>query len=354
MSFPSGGGGGRPGEVVRRPAPAVRPTMVDVARKAEVSIKTVSRVFNNEPGVTPRTADRVRHAIDLLDFRRNDMARGLRQRSTSRTLGLLIEDVANPFYSAITRAVEEVARGSGYLVITSSSDEDPVRERMLVGMLCERRVDGLILVPAGADHSYLVPEMQNGTPVVFLDRPPGNIDGDVVLIDNRGGAQTATEHLVAQGHRRVAMIGDDLNLFTAVERLAGYRAALHAHRIPFDDSLVVLGANDIASGERATRELLGRDDPATAIFCANNRITVGALRVLHRDRSRRVALVGFDDFELADILECPVTVVAYDPAELGRRAADLLCTRIDGDQRPPQRVVVPTHLVPRGSGEVKP
>jgi len=328
--------------------------MVDVARKAEVSIKTVSRVFNNEPGVTPRTADRVRHAIDLLDFRRNDMARGLRQRSTSRTLGLLIEDVANPFYSAITRAVEEVARGSGYLVITSSSDEDPVRERMLVGMLCERRVDGLILVPAGADHSYLVSEMQNGTPVVFLDRPPGNIDGDVVLIDNRGGAQTATEHLVAQGHRRVAMIGDDLNLFTAVERLAGYRAALHAHRIPFDDSLVVLGANDIASGERATRELLGRDDPATAIFCANNRITVGALRVLHRDRSRRVALVGFDDFELADILECPVTVVAYDPAELGRRAAELLCTRIDGDQRPPQRVVVPTHLVPRGSGEVKP
>ena len=328
--------------------------MVDVARAAEVSLKTVSRVFNNEPGVTPQTADRVRHAIALLDFRRNDMARGLRQGSTSRTLGLLIEDVANPFYSAITRAVEEVARRSGFLVITSSSDEDPVRERTLVGMLCERRVDGLILVPAGADHSYLIPEMQTGTPVVFLDRPPGNIDGDMVLIDNRGGARTATEHLLAQGHRRVGMIGDDLSVFTAVERLAGYRAALCAHRIPFDESLVLLGANDIASGERATQELLVQEDPATAIFCANNRITVGALRVLYRGGSRGVALVGFDDFELAVMLEVPVTVVAYDPAELGRRAAELLCARIDGDERPPQRVVLPTHLVPRGSGKVKP
>jgi LacI family transcriptional regulator len=287
-------------------------------------------------------------------LRRNDMARGLRQRSTSRTLGLLIEDVANPFYSAITRAVEEVARRSGFLVITGSSDEDPVQERALVGMLCERRVDGLILVPAGADHSYLIREMQAGTPVVFLDRPPGNIDGDMVLIDNRGGARTATEHLLAQGHRRVGMIGHDLSVFTAAERLAGYRAALRAHGIRFDNSLVVSGANDIASGEREAQALLIQDDPPTAIFCANNRITVGALRVLYRGGSRGVALVGFDDFELAVMLEVPVTVVAYDPAELGQRAAELLCARIDGDERPPQRVVVPTHLVQRGSGKVKP
>jgi LacI family transcriptional regulator len=333
--------------------PSGHPTMVDVARAARVSIKTVSRVVNDEPGVSPATAQRVREIIELLEFRRNDMARGLRQGSSSHTLGLVIGDVANPFYSAITRGVEEVAREDGYLVITGSSDEDPSQERNLVQLLCERRVDGLMVVPAGGDQGYLLAEMETGTPVVFLDRPPGGIATDVVLIDNRAGAGLGTDHLLSQGHRRIALIGDKASLFTTTERVRGYRDALRGHGIAADDGLVRLGAHDVASAGAAVHDLLGLDDAPTAIFCANNRITVGALQALHR-REPRVAVVGFDDFELADMLAIPATVVAYDPTELGRWAAGLLRRRLAGEDMPQQHLVLPTWLITRGSGEVRP
>src|SRR6266496_1441188 len=151
-----------------------RPTMTDVAAAAGVSLKTVSRVVNAEPGVTPETAARVRGAIEQLGFRRNDVARALRRGQRFRMLGLVIEDVANPFYSAIARGAEEVTRERGLLLITGSSDEDPARERELVRLFCERRVDGLLMVPAADDHRYLFPELRVGLHVVFIDRPPGN------------------------------------------------------------------------------------------------------------------------------------------------------------------------------------
>src|SRR6266545_1894445 len=182
-----------------------RPTMRDVAKAAAVSLKTVSRVVNDEGGVRPETAARVHEAIVTLGFRRNDMARVLRQGRSSGTLGLVIEDVANPFYSDITRAIKRVARSRGYLVIAGSSDEDPERERDLVRTLCERRVEGLLIVPAGDDHRFLLPDLHVGMAVVFMDRPPGGIQADTILIDNVDGARQATEHLLAHGHRRIGM-----------------------------------------------------------------------------------------------------------------------------------------------------
>ncbi len=331
----------------------VRPTMTDVAAAAGVSLKTVSRVVNDEPGVRPETAALVHEAIAQLGFRRNDMARALRRGQRSRTLGLVIEDVSNPFYSAITRGVEEVARKRGLLVIAGSSDEDPQRERDLVRLLCERRVDGVLVVPAGDDHRYLLPELHVDTRAVFIDRPPGNIDADVVLLDNVGGARSAVAHLLAHGHRRIAMVGDEPTIFTAVERLRGYREALVAAGLAVDDSLIRVGAHDAEAAEAATAELLSLPQPPTALFSGNNRITIGALRDLARN-GRRVALVGFDDLELAEMLAVPATVVAYDAAELGRQAAELLVQRLAGDDRPPRRVVLPTTLIARGSGEVRP
>src|SRR5262249_2297861 len=144
------------------------------------------------------TATRVREAIEQLGFRRNDVARALRRGQRFRMLGLVIEDVANPFYSAIARGVEEVTRMRGQLLVTGSSDEDPLRERELALLLCERRVDGLLVVPAGDDHRYLLPDLRLGMQVVFIDRPPGNIDADSVLLDNAGGAWGAAEHLLAR------------------------------------------------------------------------------------------------------------------------------------------------------------
>jgi LacI family transcriptional regulator len=327
--------------------------MRDVAKAAAVSLKTVSRVVNDEGDVRPETAARVHEAIALLGFRRNDMARMLRQGRSSRTLGLVIEDVANPFYSAITRAVEEIARSKDYLVIAGSSDEDPECERDLIRTLCERRVEGLLIVPAGVDHRFLLPDLHMGMAVVFMDRPPGNIEADTILIDNVGGARQATQHLLDQGHRRIGMVGDLPDIFTAAERREGYAEAMKAAGIGVDELLVKLGPHDVAAAETATRELLALPDPPTAIFAANNRNTIGALRAIH-GTGGRTALVGFDDFELADLLSTPVTVVAHSPADMGRQAAELLCRRLAGDKAPPQQVRLPVQLVRRGSGEVAP
>ena len=326
--------------------------MTDVARQAGVSLKTVSRVVNGEAGVTPDTADRVQRVIAGLGYRRNEIARNLRRGRVSPTLGIVIEDVSNPFYSAITRGVEEETRAHGFLVVAGSSDEDPDRERELLLLLCERRVDGLVVVPAGTDHRYLLPELEHGTPIVFIDRAPVGIPADAILLDNEGGARRAVRHLVAHGHRRIAIVADTLAIPTASARYDGYRAALTEAGIADDPTLVRLGVHDADGAEAAVRELLAVADPPTALFTGNNRLTTGALQAL--SAGPRVALVAFDDLELGELLDPPLTVVSYDPAELGRRAAQLLLRRLDGDASPAQRIVLQTELVVRGSGEIAP
>jgi LacI family transcriptional regulator len=326
-----------------------RPTMSDVAAAAGVSLKTVSRVVNDEPGVRDETAALVQESIVRLGFSRNDLARALRHGRRTGLLGLVIEDVANPFYSAIARGVEEVARTRGMLTIAGSSNEDSGQERELVRLFCERRVDGLVIVPAGDDHTYVLSEVRSGTPVAFIDRPPGNIEADVVLLDNVGGTGTAVGHLLAGGHRRVAFVGDEPGIFTVQERLRGYRETLAGAGVVIDDALIRLGAHDADVAERMVSELLELREPPTAIFAGNNRITVGVLQVLER-ASVRLAVAGFDDLELGDLLAVPVTVVSYDPADLGRTATELVVRRLDGDDRPPRRVVLPTTLIARGRG----
>jgi LacI family transcriptional regulator len=317
--------------------------MSDVARLAGVSIKTVSRVVNAEPGVHADTAERVLTAIERLGFRRNVGALNLRRGSSTGTIGLVLEDVANPFYSGLTRAAEEVARRFGRQVLAGSSDEDPGRERELALEFCARRVDGLIVVPAGRQHGYLLPEMTSGTPVVFVDRPPGDVLADTVLVDNVAGAAQAVTHLAAHGHRRIAFLGHGPAVFTAAQRLAGFREGCVRAGIPFDERLVAMGTH-------TSRTITDTLRNATAVVTSNNRVTVQVLRALGR-AADRPALVGFDDFELADLLDPPVTVVSLDPAELGKAAAELLFARMDGDREPPRRIVLPARLIPRGSGE---
>lgn len=325
--------------------------MRDVAHSAGVSLKTVSRVINGEAAVAPATAARVTTAIAELGYERNDLARSLRSGHSSGTLGLVIEDVGNPFYSVVAQAVEDAARLRGLLLITASAREDPEREYELVTALLRRRVDALLLVPIGDDHRYLT---RNGEHVstVFLDRPPREISADTVLADDRAGAQRATVHLLAHGHSRIALLGDDAALYTAQERLAGYRAAMNAAG-GSGSELVRLGNHDAAAAEAAVAALLALPaaERPTAILAANNRNTVGAVRAL-AGVSDPIALVGFDDFELADVLG--ITVMRSDPALMGLRAAELAFSRLDGDDRPPQRVTIRAELVVRGSGEIRP
>jgi LacI family transcriptional regulator, galactose operon repressor len=193
-----------------------------------------------------------------------------------------------------------------------------------------------------------------GTPAVFIDRPPEDaLEADVVLIDNVGGAHAGVAHLIEHGHRRIACLADLPGIFTARERRRGYDEALREHGVPVDESLVCVGEHDVAGAQKAMAGLLALAEPPTAVFTGNNRLTVGALRAIQA-AGAGTALVGFDDLELADMLATPVTVVAHHPAEMGRRAAELLCRRMAGEELPPQRVVLPTHLIVRGSGELPP
>jgi LacI family transcriptional regulator len=335
-------------------SPARRPTMKDVASLAGVSLATVSRVVNGSDDVRPDLARRVHDAVGVLGYRRDLTASALRRTDrASSTIGLIIEDVANPFFSAVHRGVEDVARLNGVLTFAGSSDEDPARERELAEAFCARAIDGLVIVPCSSDQGYLARERDSGTALVFADRPPRFIDADAVTAENAGGGRVAVDHLLGFGHRRIAFLGDRPSVFTAAERLRGYRESLAAAGVEEDPALERLGLVDSDAAEAAVRELLLAANPPTALFTAQNLITIGALRALRAAGVlHETALVGFDDVTLADVVEPGVTVISQDPYALGRQAAELLFSRLHGFDGPSMQVVLPTRLVTRGSGEI--
>ncbi len=330
--------------------------MHDVAAVAGVSLSTVSRVVNGHGGVREDLAERVRDAVAVLGYRRDLTASNLRRADrASASVGLVLGDVSNPFFSAIHRGVEEVARSRGVLTFVGSSDEDPERERELVQGFCGRRVDGLVLASVARDQTYLLRDVHAGMAVVFIDRPPEAIEADTVLIDNAGAAAAAVDHLVGNGHTRIAFLGDREQIFTARERRAGYRDALARHLVRYDPDLVLGGLDSSESAFEATRSLLALDEPPTALLASQNLITSGAVRALQADaRQHDVAVVGIDDLTLADAVEPAITVVAQDPIGLGHAAADLLFARLDGETGPAREVLMPTRLIVRGSGEIAP
>lgn len=329
-----------------------RPTMNDVAASAGVSLKTVSRVVNGSDHVKPDKEQRVRAAIELLGFRRNESARQLRQ-GTTNTIGLVLEDVADPFYSSLTRAVEDITLGHGNLLLAASSAEDPRRAEGLITAFLSRGVDGLIVTPAeGMSLSFLRAEIADGCSMVLVDRPVRGLDVDTVTVDNRGGTRLGVNRLVEHGHSRIAFFGDIEAVFTASERRNGYLEALDEAAIPVDNRLIVMAAPTQTSIDDVLNGLFALDDPPTAFFSGNNRWSVQLLRGL-RNRIQDLGFIGFDDFELGDVLDPGITVIAQDPAAMGRIAADLLYRRIEGDNSPPQRIQLGTTLIERGSGEVR-
>jgi LacI family transcriptional regulator len=333
-----------------------RATMKQVAALAGVSLSTVSRVVNEDPAVRADLVERVRHAVDVLGYRHNATASALRRNDgLSASIGVIVEDVANPFFSAVQRGIEDVARERAVLTLAGSSDELAGRERLLAEAFGARGVDGLIIAPAGGDHSYLLRDREAGMALVFVDRPGRFIDADAVLTDNFGGASAAVDHLVAAGHRRIGFLGDRPSLYTAGERLRGFQAALARHGLTDDPALVRHTATRAAGAYETTRELLLAADPPTAVFTSQNLITIDAVRAIHDlGRAHSVALVGFDDVALGDVLEPGLTVLAQDPAGLGRAAAELLFSRLDGFDGPSRQILLAPTLIARGSGELAP
>jgi len=330
--------------------------MQDVAALAGVALKTVSRVVNEEPGVSPALEERVRRAIEQLNYRRDANASMLRRLGgKTQTIGLVLEDVSNPFSSALHRAIEDSARARNVLVFAGSCEEDATRERELIGSFRDRRVDGIIVVPASHDHTYLYEEQRAGTALVFVDRPAGHLDADSVVSDNLGGSVAAVEHLLEQGHRRIAFLGDLLSISTAHDRLQGYKQALLHAGIGNDSALVRTGLRDPDVAAAAVDELLALPEPPTALFTSQNLLTIGGAHALRRaGLDRRIALIGFDDIPLADLVDPAISGVAQDPQGIGQVAAELLFRRLDGDTSPTVHHVMPVELIARGSGEFPP
>ncbi|MEV0849694.1 LacI family DNA-binding transcriptional regulator [Streptomyces sp. NPDC049954] len=329
---------------------AAPPTLHDVGLRAGVSAMTASRALRGDPRVSPRTTERIRSAAAELGYRRNELARGLRLGRTTGMIGLVVTNLANPFYSQLALGVEAVASAHGMKVVVSNTADRVEQEREIVDDLAARRVDGIIVVPAGPDHGHLAPAQLNDIPVVLATRPPVGIEVDCALLDDFGGAREATSLLVADGHRRIGFLGPPA-AWTSAERLRGYRAVLEESGLALDEDLVRCEQRDIESARRAATRMLGLPEPPTAFFCANSRNTLGVARVV-RPHPRRVAIFGFDDFELADMLDLSLRVVSYAPEALGRRAADLLFGRLAENRRtgtderaPLARAILPTSVV---------
>jgi LacI family transcriptional regulator len=334
-----------------------RPTLRDVAAEAGVSMKTVSRVVNRDAGVSADLTDRVTRAVELLRYTPDERARMLRRTaSTPTSIGFTLRDVSNPFFSAILRGLEDVARARDCLVLSASNDGDASRQDILIQTFLERRVSAIAIVPCQDDVGDTFLDSLHGTPVVYLDCEPRTHHADVVRSDHQGGVSTITSLLIEGGHRRIAFLGDAPEIYSAHLRFEGYRSAMGAAGLDIDDALVLRGNRTPSEWyEECVRWLGALRSPPSAIVTGQNFASLGAVRALHRLRlQNRIALAGFDDVDLGDVVTPGVTVYAQQPYEIGRRAGELLFARLDGSTARPTREIVPGVLIQRGSGELPP
>lgn len=322
------------------------PALMDVARRAGVGAATVSRVINGGTNVSGKTLAAVQRAIEELGYHPSQAARSLKGART-KTIGLIVPSVADPFFSVAAAAIQDVARAHGTLVLLAASDNQPTRENEQVITLIQRRVDGLLLVPSDAADADLLKHA--GFPVMCFDRPFPGKAASTVLSDNYGGAKQATEHLVACGCRRILCMAGDSKLFTSQKRVSGYRDVVRAAGLPY---LAELEVGD----KESVREVLGRHltgkEKVDGIFCIKNALTIHTYQVLHQMGvaiPKAIALIGFDDFELADALRPPITVMRQPVKAIATRAAEMLFEAMEAGHKRHNTVTMNVELVHRGS-----
>jgi DNA-binding LacI/PurR family transcriptional regulator len=330
-------------------------TFNDLAKELNLSTATISRALSRPEIVAPQTRTRVLDAVRRSGYQMNGIARSLRTQST-RTIGIIVSDICNPFFSAIVKAVEDVARTNGYTVLICNADEDGRNEEVAMRLFIERQVSGVIRCSAGANSSLLEALRQKSIHLIDLDRQSGPPNIDTVILDNALGASLGTRHLVELGHKRIAIVSGPLHLSNARDRLEGFRKTLRAARVSIPRNYIEFGDFREASGYQAAERLLSLPCPPTAIFVANNEMMAGTLLAVRLRKvkvPRELSLVGFDDARWARYLEPPLTVVSQ-PAELmGQKAAQLLLTRLHGRTTPQMIVFEPELIVRRSSAEPK-
>ena len=328
-------------------------TIKDVAKAARVSVATVSAVVNGTKYVSEALANRVRNTIERTGYHPHGIARSLKSGST-QTIGLIITDITNPFFTAVARSIEDAAHAAGYTVMLCNTDEDITKETAYLRIMRSRYVDGLILATAGDAKAYRSFQAGLPTPVVLLDRVIRGLALDAVVVDNASATRRAIEHLIGLGHRRVALITGLPHLSTSRERLRGYVEALRANGIEPTADYVVQGNFRVREAYVATKILLGRSTRPTAIFASNNLMAIGLLKAA-RDLGLRcpedLSVASFDDFEEASLFSPGLTTVAQPTEAIGRKAVELLLRRINDRAHagPSELAMMEAQLKVRGS-----
>ena len=327
------------------------PTIYDVAERAGVAPVTVSRVLNNSGYASEATRSRVQAAIAELGYTPNRLAQGLRSKQT-QTLGLVVTDITNPFWTTVARGVEDAANREGFSVVLCNTDESQSKQNQYVDLLLQKQVDGFVLVPAGNDVKSVLLIQKRGVPVVVLDRRvPVAVDS--VRCDSEEGAYHLTRHLLDRGHRRIAVLSGAQEVSTAMDRVTGYRRALHESDVAVDERLILHSSFTHQAGYEMTSAVLDIVPRPTALFAVNNFIAIGAIRALRAAGMlipQDVALVAFDDLPLTLIIEPFLTVASQPAYEMGQRATELLLSRLAGSAGPlPMEILLPTSLTVRRS-----
>lgn len=330
-------------------------TLNDIAERVGVSVSTVSRVLNGKASdyrISSETEALILRTAEELSYRPNQIARGLRLKKT-HTLGLVSPDVSNPFFAHIIKTVQQAAHGHGYSVIVCNTDEDIDLEIEHVNLLFRNRVDGLVAMPVGQRNEHFLDWLSKGRPLVLLDRSFSDIETSSVVVDNYFGARQAVEHLIENGHSRIAVIQGLPGTYTSVARLSGFFDAMNAHGLPIDNDLIVGGDFRRESGYVETKLVLGRQERPTAIFAMSDLITLGVLQALEEeglDLPEDISLVTFDDFEFAPYLKCPITAVRQPKELMAEIAVKLLVDQLEGgDAKDHKQIVLKPELVTRKS-----
>lgn len=324
--------------------------LIDVADAAGVSLRTASRVLNDDHRVAAETRSRVQDAMRALKFEPDAVARSLRA-GTDVSIGFVVESIADPFFSEVIDSVETAMGRHCRPVLVASTHRDDLREQQVVQRMIHRRVAGLLLVPTGGDHSWLRPDR---SPLVLIDRGATGVDADLVDIDDRQAADDAVTHLIGHGHRDIAYVGDTSSIPTSSARLAGYLAAHARHGLPVSHDLVRSDCPGSPEAAAAIGELLDRRAGFTAVFSATTRASLGIVPVLHARSRTDLAFIGIGDFAMADALTPGITVVGHSGARIGEAAAHRLIERLADPGRPVEHIRLPAAIIERGSGEIRP
>jgi LacI family transcriptional regulator len=332
-------------------------TMADVARSAGVSVATVSHVLNGTRPVLPHTRQAVLDAVEELGYTPNTLARSLVTART-RSIGLAVSAISNPYFTEILQGVESAALQAGYSLLIADPHDDPEHERKVVQLLHERRVDGMIVAPSPDPRGLLAYLGRHHVPAVFLDRlvdTPGAVGGprfDQVCADSAEPASRLVTHLAGLGHRRIGLVAGLPGLSTTTERIMGYRSGLAFAGLPYDERLLVHGDSESPGAEQATAALLGLGVPPTALVTGNNAMTIGVLRALRAHGLSvpgDIALCCFDDFAWADLFSPRLTAIAQPSKDIGAQAVRVLLERLAEPDRPARTVRLPCTFVHRTS-----